>query len=103
MRRALVLLTMCLLFIAAPPALAAPPNDNPGNAEFIPMNDFAVGTNLGATIQGGEPLTLQANTFCTEAGDATADGWPMRSTMWYLVEGSGKTLSLSSFGPGVDT
>ena len=54
-------------------------------------------------MQGGEPLTRQVSTYCDSTGGQSANGWPMRSTIWYLVEGTGRTLSLSSFGPGVDS
>jgi putative metal-binding protein len=103
MRRALVLLTMCLLSIAAPPALAAPANDDLGDAEYVAMNDFTIGTNAGAGIQGGEPLTTQDTRYCNPGGGASLSGMPMRSTIWYWVEGTGKTLTLSAFGGGVNS
>ena len=89
--------------VRAASALVPPLND--GSASFLAMNDFAFGNNAEATEDSNELLTWRDPDLfgCTSAGTESTSGWPMRNTIWYWVEGTGRTLSFYATGGSIDT
>jgi hypothetical protein len=88
---------------SAAAALVPPANDS--QAPLLPMNGSRSGTNVEATEDAEEPLTWRdADGYgCLENGDWGTAGWPMRNTVWYWVEGTGRTISTYAAGADVDT
>lgn len=84
-------------------ALVPPSNDK--LARFLAMDDSASGTNVEATEDVEETLTWRdVDAYgCMADGDWGPSGWPMRNTVWYWVEGTGRTISTYAAGLDVDT
>lgn len=95
----------CVL-IGASSARAAPPNDNASAAAPISIDGFADGTNVGATVQGNELLTVgdPGGSRCDDGVHGVASqGTRMQSTIWYRFVGDGRTLTAWTDGSAIDT
>jgi hypothetical protein len=98
LRAAFAAALLCVL-VTAPPALAAPNNDNFESPFNAAINSYPV--TLGAAVestateQSGEPLT--------PSGPGTCSTRKMVATTWYRILGNGGVVSVNTAGSSFDT
>jgi len=100
--RARMKLTLAIMAAAALGLAAvaqANQNDNINAAVALTLNVFDETTNIGSTVQPGEPLTPPSNSWCPENDIQRYAG----ATLWYFVTGNGKQIDVSTEGSAIDT
>jgi hypothetical protein len=114
-RRGLVLVVVAVALVLSLPAASAlaapPPHDNIANAHrigFFEAPPAANLTNVDSTTQSGEVLSDQGPGYCQPAGTLSATNTSdtdvfMTDTIWYVVRGDGRPITVHTSGSAVDT
>jgi hypothetical protein len=105
----LLIPSVAALLLAFPSgALAEPPPANDDIADATPLlldtaDSDAGQTNVDADEQTGEPLTALGLGYCNNGSYSPDTGVDMSDTVWYLITGNGRRITLDTRGSGIDT
>ena len=81
--------------LAAPAEAVPPANNFTGDAFVLTVNVADTRSNVEATVQTTEPLTVLGSGVCEQE--------QMGATLWYRVVGTGRRMAVSTSGSNFDT
>ncbi len=81
--------------LASPGSALADHNDDVVEAVGLSFNESDTSSNANATVESGEPLTPLGPGFCEDS--------EMGATLWYVFQGTGRRMGVSTAGSDFDT
>jgi hypothetical protein len=105
------LLGLCAVItgaLALPSVASAnpPANDNYANRPTVLLGSNVAGSNVEASIESEEPLTVNdaaGHQVCTDDGTAGSIGTTIQNTVWWQFTGTGGPVTVSTNGSNFDT